>query len=697
MPILDLRTVLISYICGNLICAIVLISLWLQNRKRYSGLGYWSVCFICNLIGIALLSGRGIIPDFFSMLLGSLFLVSGTFFLYVGLVVFLRKSRIEPHIYILMVVYLFLQVYFIYIKPNFEIRNILFSVLLFIFSIQFAWLLFKQVDASLRRFTGMLGVITCIFGLLAVLRIVLNIVIYPGSAPQHSANYEAYLYLAFQLLYVILTISLFMLVNRRLMDELEKDIFKREEIEDALRLSREKFAKAFQASPNSILITRISDGRIIDVNDRFTEVTGFKHDEVIDKTTPMINFWVYPDDRNRMVQEMRQRLFVKNMEFDFRVKSGSIFRGEISAEYIKLGDDDCMLSAIQDVTERKRMEDILHLRLKLWEYSLTHTALEVMVKALDEIEDITGSQIGFYHLVEEDTNTLTLQAWSTRTKNEYCHAEGSGMHYSIDEAGIWVDCIRERKTVIHNDYAALPNKHGLPEGHSPLRRELLVPIFQQDQIVSVLGVGNKPTEYDQNDAEFVEYIANLVWSIVAQKRADEKIQNLNEKLASLAMVDELTNLPNRRAFFMRGAEEISRSKRYQTPLTILMLDIDRFKNINDTYGHAIGDAALQCFAKTLREQVREVDVPARLGGEEFGILLPNTKLEEAQIIAERVRHAIELLRCEKEDNICVTMTASIGAAEFVDKTKNLDDLFSNADTAMYNAKNNGRNRVEVFE
>jgi diguanylate cyclase (GGDEF)-like protein len=271
------------------------------------------------------------------------------------------------------------------------------------------------------------------------------------------------------------------------------------------------------------------------------------------------------------------------------------------------------------------------------------------------------------------------------------------MHYSIDQAGVWVDCIRERKPVIHNDYASLSHKRGLPEGHSPLKRELLVPIFQQDQIVSVLGVGNKPADYDQNDVDFVEYIASLVWSIVAKKRADEKIQNLNEKLASLAMIDELTKLPNRRAFFMRGAEEISRSKRYQSPLTMLMLDIDRFKNINDTYGHTIGDTALQCFAKVLREQVREVDIPARLGGEEFGILLPNTNLEEAKIIGERVRHAIELLRCEKEDNICVTMTASIGAAEFLDKTKTLDDLFSNADTALYKAKNNGRNRVEVFQ
>jgi diguanylate cyclase (GGDEF)-like protein/PAS domain S-box-containing protein len=567
--------------------------------------------------------------------------------------------------------------------------------MLIIFSAQFAWLLYKQADPSLRKLTGMLGVITSIFGVLAVIRIVLNLLIYPGSDPLHSANYEAYLYLAFQLLYVVLTISLFMLVNRRLQADLETDVNKREDIEGALQLSQEKFAKAFQASPNSILITRISDGRIIDVNDRFTEVTGFARVEVIDKTTTMLNIWINSDDRNRVVQEMRQKLFVKNMEFDFRVKSGHIFRGEISAEYVKLGDDDCMLSAIQDVTERKRIDDILHLRLKLWEYSLTHTALEVMVKALDEIEVITESRIAFYHLVDEDSNSLSLQAWSTRTKNEYCHAEGTGMHYSIDQAGVWVDCIRERKTVIHNDYSSLPHKKGLPDGHSTVTRELLVPIFQKDQIVSILGVGNKQTDYDQNDAEFVEYIASLVWTIVSKKRADEKIQQLHEKLANLAIVDDLTKLPNRRAFFIRGTEEISRSKRYQSPLSMLMLDIDMFKTINDTYGHISGDAALQCLAGTILGQVREVDICARLGGEEFGILLPNTRLEEAMIIAERIRKAIEEIRCETEENV-INMTVSLGVASFHEGMAQLDELFSNADTALYKAKNSGRNRIEMF-
>lgn len=697
MPILDLRTILITYVCGNLVCATVLAYLWWQNRRRYSGLGYWALSFVTNFVGMVFLSGRGVIPDFFSMLLGGLFLISGTFLLYKGLALFLCGIRkTPPHLYALLIIYLFLQVYFIYLAPNFGIRNILFSVMLVFFTIQIAWLLYFRVERTMRKWTNLLGGITSFFGIFAIIRIVLNIVIYPGVDPQNSAFYEAYLYLGFQLLYVILTIALFTLVNRRLMMDLEADIIKREEAEGELDLSREKFAKAFQASPTAILITRISDGMIVDVNDGFTRIMGYPRDEVINKTTKSINIWANPEDRNTLVREMREKSHIKNLHFDFRVKSGAIIRGEMSSEYIRLGDDDCMLSAVQDITERKRMEDILHLRLKLWEYSLTHSALDVMRMALDEIENVTGSLISFYHLVDEETNSLSLQAWSKKTLEEYCHAEGSGMHYSIDQAGVWVDCIRERKTVIHNDYSLLPHRRGLPDDHAPVIRELVVPIFEKNQIVSVLGVGNKPTDYDQRDAEMVEYIASLVWSIVDKKRADERIQQLNEKLAALALTDELTKLPNRRAFFLRGAEEISRSKRYGSPLSMLMLDIDRFKNINDTYGHARGDLALQCVARVLREQVREVDLPGRLGGEEFGILLPNTRLEEALVIAERIRKSIEALQCGQETEACISMTASLGAADFNAEVKSLDDLFNRADTALYKAKNNGRNRVEVF-
>lgn len=162
------------------------------------------------------------------------------------------------------------------------------------------------------------------------------------------------------------------------------------------------------------------------------------------------------------------------------------------------------------------------------------------------------------------------------------------------------------------------------------------------------------------------------------------------------MTDDLTGLPNRRSFFMRGNEEIARCLRYSSALSLIMLDVDKFKEINDTYGHEIGDVTLQCVAKILREHIREVDLPARLGGEEFGILLPNTKLADAGVLAERLRKAVEEKSCLLPERN-TPLSASFGGVEYKTEMKNLDDLFRAADSAMYQAKNQERNRVIWFD
>jgi diguanylate cyclase (GGDEF)-like protein len=126
-----------------------------------------------------------------------------------------------------------------------------------------------------------------------------------------------------------------------------------------------------------------------------------------------------------------------------------------------------------------------------------------------------------------------------------------------------------------------------------------------------------------------------------------------------------------------------------------MLDLDGFKAINDTYGHAAGDAMLLCVANTLRANIRETDVPARLGGEEFGILLPNTEVADALILAERLRRAVEQTGCVVQEH-SMRLTVSIGVAEYRPELLDLDGVLREADAAMYQAKNQGRNRVVLY-
>ena len=140
---------------------------------------------------------------------------------------------------------------------------------------------------------------------------------------------------------------------------------------------------------------------------------------------------------------------------------------------------------------------------------------------LDEAEKITQSQIGFFHFVEADQINLSLQAWSTNTRNEICQILPEISHYSVDKAGVWVDCIYERQPVIHNDYASLHHRKGLPKGHAPVIRELVVPIIKADTIVAIFGIGNKPTDYTQQDVEIVQTFGEMAWDIISRKQADE--------------------------------------------------------------------------------------------------------------------------------------------------------------------------------
>lgn len=179
----------------------------------------------------------------------------------------------------------------------------------------------------------------------------------------------------------------------------------------------------------------------------------------------------------------------------------------------------------------------------------------------------------------------------------------------------------------------------------------------------------------------------------------ERIQILNAELEQLALTDCLTHLYNRRSIMLRGAEELKRARRDHQPLALLMLDIDGFKDINDTYGHGAGDLALQRVAAALKSSLRENDILGRLGGDEFAILLPNTPLPGAALLAERIRQGVANMSLQMPGSpggeLIGAMTISIGVAAFSTAMSGLDEVLRNADEAMYRAKDSGRNCVCV--
>jgi PAS domain S-box-containing protein len=192
-----------------------------------------------------------------------------------------------------------------------------------------------------------------------------------------------------------------------------------------------------------------------------------------------------------------------------------------------------LYGGLVDITDRKISEELMRMRLTLLEFSASHSLDELLQKALDEIGSLTDSPIGFYHFMSEDEKTISLQAWSTRTVMEFCQAEGKERHYAVDRAGVWVDAIKERRPVIHNDYSALPHRKGLPEGHAAVIRELVVPIMRSDRIVAILGIGNKPTDYSEKDIRVVSYIADVAWEITQRKRTEEALKETGQQYRTL--------------------------------------------------------------------------------------------------------------------------------------------------------------------
>jgi diguanylate cyclase (GGDEF)-like protein len=182
-------------------------------------------------------------------------------------------------------------------------------------------------------------------------------------------------------------------------------------------------------------------------------------------------------------------------------------------------------------------------------------------------------------------------------------------------------------------------------------------------------------------------------------RLMRRLTRAQEKIQLMLTTDELTGLHNRRHFFERLEEELPRAKRYGHDTSCIMLDIDHFKKVNDTYGHLTGDMVLVTLARLLKTGFRETDVVARYGGEEILILLPETDVEHARVVAEKIRAMVEEQEMTDDEGRTIQITASLGVAglspERLESVVDPDSLIKCADEALYRAKEGGRNRVEV--
>jgi diguanylate cyclase (GGDEF)-like protein len=170
---------------------------------------------------------------------------------------------------------------------------------------------------------------------------------------------------------------------------------------------------------------------------------------------------------------------------------------------------------------------------------------------------------------------------------------------------------------------------------------------------------------------------------------------LEFELERLASTDSLTGLPNRRYFLEVANREVERMRRFLVPASVIMIDLDHFKDVNDTYGHAAGDEVLRVTCRTFKRSLREIDVLARLGGEEFVVMLPETNAEGASSAAEKLRGSLSKAIVANGPHEIKT-TASFGVAQVWSGDQSVDEVLGRSDSALYQAKNSGRNCVRVF-
>ncbi len=425
-----------------------------------------------------------------------------------------------------------------------------------------------------------------------------------------------------------------------------RDISELKDTQQRLQLSEDKFAKAFHASPDGLLITRLSDGRLLDVNEGFSRITGYGMDEATDSSTLQLGIWANPDDRTQMIAQVQQHGYVKDFRALIRTRNGNMRTCEMSVQPIPIEGETCMLTIARDVTEREQMQENLQQAATVFE----STAEGVMITDLQQ------------------RITAVNRAFTTITGYSEAEALGqsprllaSGNHDSAFYAAMW-----------HNLSAS---GHWQGEIWNKRKNGELYPEW-----LTISAVRDS----SEHITHFVGVFADISSLKHAQARLDHQAHH-----------DPLTGLPNRTLFETRLRAAIEDALLDQRMGAVLFIDLDRFKHINDSLGHPVGDQLLKSIAERLKAHLRDIDTVARLGGDEFIILLPGLpQKDDAELVAHK------LLECFNQpfqfDGQELFISASIGISRYPEDGQDVATLVKNADAAMYRSKARGRNRVELY-
>jgi len=293
--------------------------------------------------------------------------------------------------------------------------------------------------------------------------------------------------------------------------------------ERALKASEAKMESIYRAAPVGIGL--VNGRAFVEVNQRFCDMVGYEREELIGNNARMI----YASDEDyEYVGRVKHAEVEKHghgtVETRLLSKNGRFIDVVMSSSYLDPARPEAgMTFTVLDITDRAQSERLRAAQVRIVDFATGRSTRELLQRFLDEAESLTRSNVGFFHFVDESDQSISLQTWSANTLANMCSVEGMETHYDMERAGVWADAVRRRQPVVHNDYDALDHKRGLPPGHASIERELVVPVLRGESIVAVLGVGNKATDYDEDDVSVMQRLADLAWEIVARQRTEEEL------------------------------------------------------------------------------------------------------------------------------------------------------------------------------
>ncbi|HEY5556755.1 diguanylate cyclase [Acetobacterium sp.] len=416
--------------------------------------------------------------------------------------------------------------------------------------------------------------------------------------------------------------------------------------------AREHFELVFETIPDATIITGIDEGNLLAFNKAFLDITQYTEQEIIDQKINIFNLYVSQEQRALLLDKLKKDGFSQNLEIAFQNKNKEKIIGLVSSRIINVEGKDHILSVIRDITPLKEIEQ------KLRESEERHRLLADNAADVIWTMDLYGQRTYVSPSVEK------LRGYSSEEVKKQTFEE--------------LLC-PDSLIIMQNGLMLASEKVGSERALNTFRGEFEQPCKDGSTVwveTTVSGIYNE-------EGNFIGMLG-VDRDIAERKKMEEEIRRLS-------ITDKLTQSYNRLKTDDTLEKELERSNRTKIPFSVILLDIDHFKSVNDTFGHQVGDTVLVELADILKNNVRSIDIVGRWGGEEFLIILPETDKNGAMLKAEKLRTLIDKNNFTKAGKI----TASFGVSAY-DGDTSPENIVSRADAALYQAKENGRNRVEFF-